>query len=108
MHAQILVSWIYPEKERKLIVVGERAMAMFDDCEPWGRKLRVFHHRVDWTTGFPEPLKGEAETMALEAREPLAAECCHFLECIRDRKPPLTNLTKAWLLSVSFARWRKS
>jgi dTDP-4-amino-4,6-dideoxygalactose transaminase/predicted dehydrogenase len=96
LHAQILVSWIYPEKERKLIVVGERAMAVFDDCEPWERKLRVFHHRVDWTTGFPEPLQGETETLltAREGSEPLADECCHFLDCIQSGKEPLTGINE--------------
>jgi dTDP-4-amino-4,6-dideoxygalactose transaminase/predicted dehydrogenase len=103
LRAQILVSWMYPEKERKLIVVGEQAMAVFDDCEPWERKLRVFHHRVDWTTGFPEPLKGETKTvqvhMASEGGEPepeaLAYECSHFLDCIQSGTEPLTGLDEA-------------
>jgi predicted dehydrogenase len=38
VHAQILVSWLYPEKERKIIVVGDRGMAVFDDCAPWGKQ----------------------------------------------------------------------
>ncbi|KAH8667636.1 DegT/DnrJ/EryC1/StrS aminotransferase family-domain-containing protein [Tricladium varicosporioides] len=94
LHAQILVSWIYPEKERKLIVVGERAMAVFDDCETWERKLRVFYHRVDWATGFPEPLKGETKTprLALKGSELLADECCHFLDCIKSGTKPLTSI----------------
>lgn len=92
VHAQIQVSWIYPEKERKMILVGERAMAVFDDCAPWERKLRVFHHRVNWTNGIPEPAKGEVEVVALEAGDPLADECRHFLECIRTGKEPLTNI----------------
>jgi dTDP-4-amino-4,6-dideoxygalactose transaminase/predicted dehydrogenase len=105
LHAQILVSWMYPQKERKLIVVGEWAMAVFDDCEPWERKLRVFHHRVDWTTGFPEPLKGESKTVQVLTtseggeREPepeiLADECYHFLDCIQSGAEPLTGLDEA-------------
>lgn len=103
LRAQILVSWMYPEKERKLIVVGERAMAVFDDCEPWERKLRVFHHHVDWTTGFPEPLKGETKIvqvlMASGGGEPepeaLAYECGHFLDCIQSGTEPLTGLDEA-------------
>ena len=92
VHAQVLVSWLYPEKERKLIVVGERATAVFDDCEPWQKKLRIFQNRVDWTSGLPEPKMGEVEAVSLDPAEPLTEECRHFLECIRTGRQPLTDM----------------
>ncbi len=78
-----LVSGLYPEKERKIVVVGEQAMAVFDDWAPWESKLHIFHHRVEWISGSPEPVKGDVETIPLRAKEPLAEECHHFLDCIR-------------------------
>jgi len=32
--AHIHVSWLYPFKEQKLVVIGEKAMAVFDDGLP--------------------------------------------------------------------------
>ncbi|KAG4417081.1 hypothetical protein IFR04_009787 [Cadophora malorum] len=96
-HAHVMVSWLYPQKERKLVVVGERAMAVFDDCEPWEKKLRVFQYRVDWASGFPETHKDsdEPQLVILENREPLADECLHFIECIRTGHKPLTGVEEA-------------
>ncbi|KAH7395629.1 DegT/DnrJ/EryC1/StrS aminotransferase family-domain-containing protein [Cadophora sp. MPI-SDFR-AT-0126] len=95
--AHVMVSWIYPQKERKMIVVGERAMAVFDDCEPWENKLRVYQYRIDWASGFPETQKdsSESQMVSLESREPVAEECRHFLECIRTGQNPLTSIEEA-------------
>jgi predicted dehydrogenase len=35
--------------------------------------------------------KGEAENIALPPDEPLRLECEHFLKCVRERTPPLTD-----------------
>ena len=35
----MFVSWLHPYKEQRLVVVGTEAMAVFDDGEPWERKL---------------------------------------------------------------------
>jgi hypothetical protein len=51
----------------------------------------VFHHEVGWSTGSPEPVKGNVEVVAVEAKEPLAEECSHFLQCIRTGEKPRTD-----------------
>jgi len=33
--AHVFVSWLHPFKEQKLAVIGDRAMAVFDDGQPW-------------------------------------------------------------------------
>jgi UDP-2-acetamido-3-amino-2,3-dideoxy-glucuronate N-acetyltransferase len=90
-HAHIFVSWLHPFKEQKLVVVGDRCMAVFDDGRPWNEKLAVYPHRIDWHDGKPEPMRAEAEPVALTAEEPLLRECRHFLECVASRKRPLTD-----------------
>jgi len=35
LQAHIFVSWLHPFKEQKLVVVGEKKMAVFDDTQPW-------------------------------------------------------------------------
>jgi len=81
-HAHVFVSWLHPFKEQKLVVVGDHGMAVFDDREPWESKLVVYPHRIDWKDGMPVPNKAEGASVALEAAEPLRAECTHFLDCI--------------------------
>ena len=80
--AHVFVSWLHPFKEQKLVVIGDRAMAVFDDGEPWERKLLLYPHRIEWRELLPVPQRAEAEPVALEEGEPLRLECQHFLDCI--------------------------
>src|SRR6185503_18656852 len=79
--AHVFVSWLHPLKEQRLIVIGDRQMAMFDDGEEWDRKLMLFPHHVDWRQGRPEPVKADAKPIAVPKDEPLSLECQHFLDC---------------------------
>ena len=45
----IFVSWLHPYKEQKLIVVGSKGMAVFDDLSD--DKLFVYPHRIEWQDG---------------------------------------------------------
>ncbi len=88
--AHIFVSWLHPFKEQKLCVVGDRSMAVFNDLEQED-KLVIYPHRVEWVDRMPIARKEEGKTIPLDKREPLYEECRHFLECVRDRKRPLTD-----------------
>jgi UDP-2-acetamido-3-amino-2,3-dideoxy-glucuronate N-acetyltransferase len=90
--AHIYVSWLNPFKEQKLTVVGSHGMAVFDDTQPWERKLILHRHYLTWTNGqIPSPNKTNGEPVAVPETEPLRAECLHFLECCRDRHAPRTD-----------------
>lgn len=89
--AHVFVSWLHPVKEQRLVVVGDRQMAVFDDSEGWDCKLRLYPHRVDWRAGRPEPVKAEAICVAIEEQEPLSAECSHFLSCVASGGRPRTD-----------------
>ena len=91
VQAHVYVSWLHPFKEQKLVVVGERGMAVFDDGLDWSMKLKLYPHKVKWVNGFPEPLKAEVEALSLESKEPLRTECEHFLDCIQKNKRPRTD-----------------
>jgi len=88
--AHVFVSWTHPYKEQKLIVVGDRQMAVFDDTES-ERKLVLYPHRIDWVNRVPVARKAEGRIVPIEEKEPLRAECEHFLECMRGRKTPQTD-----------------
>ncbi|MCL5774558.1 MAG: Gfo/Idh/MocA family oxidoreductase, partial [Firmicutes bacterium] len=81
----IHVSWLNPEKERKLMVVGSRGMAVVDEVNP-NKKLVLFDKYVDPQT---LQIKGtEVQVVPVPDEEPLRAECRHFLECVAEKKPP--------------------
>jgi UDP-2-acetamido-3-amino-2,3-dideoxy-glucuronate N-acetyltransferase len=88
--AHIFVSWLHPFKEQKLVIVGDRKMAVFDDTQS-ETKLVLYPHRIDWIDRVPVARKMEGEIVPLSNDEPLRVECLHFLECIRNRKTPNTD-----------------
>jgi UDP-2-acetamido-3-amino-2,3-dideoxy-glucuronate N-acetyltransferase len=91
LRAHIFVSWLHPFKEQKLVVVGDRKMAVFDDTLDWQHKLVVYPHHVEWANGAPVPAKAEPEPVAVSRDEPLLSECMHFLECIAKGHAPVTD-----------------
>ena len=91
LQAHIFVSWLHPFKEQKLVVVGDRKMAVFDDTLSWPDKLVLYPHRIDWNNNMPVPVKAEPERLDILQDEPLKLECLHFLHCIANGKPPLTD-----------------
>jgi UDP-2-acetamido-3-amino-2,3-dideoxy-glucuronate N-acetyltransferase len=89
--AHIFVSWLHPFKEQKLVVVGDRKMAVFNDTAPWEEKLVLYPHQVEWRNYRPQAVKGEGEAVTVPQEEPLRAECSHFLECLESRNTPRTD-----------------
>jgi UDP-2-acetamido-3-amino-2,3-dideoxy-glucuronate N-acetyltransferase len=94
--AHVFVCWLHPFKEQKLVVIGDKAMAVFDDGQPWEQKLLLYPHTIEWRQlgpggAIPVPQRAEADPVALEAGEPLKLECRHFLDCIETGQRPLTD-----------------
>ncbi len=91
LRAHIFVSWLHPFKEQKLVVVGDRKMAVFDDTHPWKDKLLLYPHKIKWQNNIPVPDKAEAEHLEIPEDEPLRLECYHFLDCISNGNHPITD-----------------
>lgn len=91
LKAHIFVSWLHPFKEQKLVVVGDKKMAVFDDTRPWNEKLAVYPHQIHWENSMPVPTKAEAEYPEIQESEPLKSECAHFLSCIAGETALLTD-----------------
>jgi predicted dehydrogenase len=88
VRGHIFVSWLHPYKEQKLIVVGSKRMAVFDDV---AKRLDLYDQRVDWDNGVPCAVKGERTEIPFDSAEPLMQECRAFVEAIETRQPPLTD-----------------
>ena len=94
VRAHIFVSWLHPYKEQRLVIVGDRKMAVFNDVEPED-KLLLYPHRIEWKDHVPVPDKKEAERVTLEKKEPLREECQHFIDCIAQSLKPKTDGVEA-------------
>jgi predicted dehydrogenase len=93
--AHVHVSWLDPHKERRMTLVGSQKMLSFDDMEVQ-EKIRIYDKGVA-PTGFltyDETLRlrqGDILIPRIEMVEPLRLEAEHFVDCIRQRRQPLTD-----------------
>lgn len=89
-------SWLDPHKIRKFTIVSRKKMAVFDDIEP-REKLRIYDKAyIDAkeyvSYGEQYTIRdGDIYIPAIKMVEPLKLECQHFLDCIAERKKPLTD-----------------
>ena len=90
VRSHIFVSWLHPYKEQRLVVIGSKRMAVFDDVRREG-KLMVYDQGVEFVNGEPIARKSEGVAEKLEEAEPLRRQCLEFLECIETRRSPLTD-----------------
>jgi UDP-2-acetamido-3-amino-2,3-dideoxy-glucuronate N-acetyltransferase len=88
--AHIFVSWLHPFKEQKLVVIGSRKMAVFDDVVKEG-KLKIFDKGIEWKNGQPVTRQTAESTLFFPETEPLREELAHFVDCVRSRKKPRTD-----------------
>lgn len=94
--AHIHLSWLDPHKERRLTVVGDKKMVVFDDM--LSEKLRIYDKGYDKPpafTDFGEFLairSGGVYIPHIKMSEPLARECAHFIHCIRTGESPRSGI----------------
>jgi len=88
--AHIFVSWLHPFKEQKLVVIGSKKMAVFDDVVKDG-KLKLYDKGVEWKDGRPVIRQTAESTLFFPEMEPLREELLHFVDCVRTRKTPRTD-----------------
>ncbi len=89
VRSHVFVSWLHPYKEQRLVVVGSKKMASFDDVN---KELVLYDQRVDLEEGQPIPVKGEGTAVEFDtATSPLEAEVRHFIDRVIDRRPPRTH-----------------
>ncbi len=95
--AHLHVSWLDPNKIRKVTVVGSKKMLVYDDTSNV-EKLRVYDKGVtkmphyDSFGEFQLSYRyGDIVLPRIEEAEPLKTEAQHFLDCIREGKRPLSD-----------------
>ncbi len=104
--ANIHVSWLDPQKVRKMIVVGSRKMVVYDDVAE--NKIAIYDKGIDKKAilgqnmdfDHPQPLQfnyrsGDVLLPQVEFTEPLRVEAEHFVDCILNSRTPLTGADHA-------------
>jgi len=77
--AHLHLSWLDPHKIRRITVVGDDRMAVFDDMER-ERKITVYDN---WRTRT-----GDVYSPNVDTTEPLRLECRHFLSLVAGEGDP--------------------
>lgn len=95
--AHVRLSWLDPSKTRRITVVGDKKMVIYDDVEAV-EKLRVYDKGVEAirrTDTFGEfqfsYRSGDIVSPYIQLEEPLKLEIKHFLDCVRNRTCPATD-----------------
>jgi predicted dehydrogenase len=89
--AHMHLSWLDPHKMRRITVVGNEKMVVFDDME-LERKVTLYE-KGPWqptdTYGEWQTRTGDIFSPKVPTDEPLRMECRHFLELVRGAGDPL-------------------
>ncbi len=89
--AHIHVSWLHPAKVRRVTVIGDKRMAIYDDTNP-AEMLKVFNKGADIGVDPIVSYRHGAITIPhIEWIEPLRLECEDFAHAIRTGEPPRAN-----------------
>lgn len=95
--ATIITSWFYPEKVRRMVIGGEKGLAIFDERNPAGA-LQFIHTAYPAAQDLGErsyffKIADDKKTIPqIKAGEPLRNELEHFIECVRSGAAPLTDI----------------
>ncbi len=111
--AHVHLSWLDPHKERKLTIVGDKKMAVFNDMEPV-EKIKIYDKGVDppkSVVGFKEfyTLRfGDVVIPKIAMQEPLLLACQCFMDAVANGKPTLSSAREGMRVVRTLAAAQRS
>lgn len=93
--ATILTSWFMPQKTRKISIFGTKGVAIFDDCEKKDKlKFYLLPHpqKISNSSYFFNEKSYKIFIPKIKSNEPLKNEIDHFIDCIKSKSKPLTDI----------------
>jgi predicted dehydrogenase len=91
MNAHIHVSWLHPCKIRRVTVIGDARMVVYDDTNP-SEMIKVYNKGADVHADPVVSYRfGEITIPHIDWIEPLHLECEDFANCIRTGTKPRAN-----------------
>lgn len=104
--ANIHVSWLDPQRTRKMVVVGSKKMVVYDDIAE--NKIAIYDKGIDRMAILgenmdydkPENLKfnyrsGDVLLPKIKFEEPIKVEIAHFIDCITNGTKCITDVEHA-------------
>jgi len=104
--ASVHVSWLDPQKVRRIVVIGTRKMVIYDDLAEG--KVAIYDKGIDrravlgQNMDFDRPAppqfsyrNGDVLFPQIQFIEPLVAEASHFLDSIQNQRAPITGIGHA-------------
>lgn len=96
--ANVNASWLNPRKVRKIVVVGTKKMAVWNDLD-LTQPIQIYDKRVADPEQLPDTFLAYKTTVVdggvfippIQHNQPLQAECEHFIECVERGKQPLSG-----------------
>lgn len=92
--ANMLFSWLDPRKTRLMTFVGDKKMAVFDDCHT-SESLKIFDKRIELSEGLPiegyHYHEGEILIPEIPNMENLRNLCLNFIDIIHQRAPHISS-----------------
>ena len=99
--AHLHLAWLDPRKVRLMTIVGSKKMLVYDDVS-LDAKIQIYDKGISDLHSFieaPETFAefqfqlrvGDLVVPSLQFSEPLQAECRHFIDCIEQKRKPLTD-----------------
>lgn len=93
--AHIHLSWLSPVKIRNILIAGSKRMIVYNDIEP-SEKIRIYDKGIKISPSKITPFSpayrsGNVTIPHLEQNEALYNELQHFVNCIKEKKQPITN-----------------
>ena len=95
IRASFHVSWLSPQKVRRVTAVGSKKMAVYDDLT--AERIRVYHKAAVPPEGEDGPLSrvayrlGDMVAPFVAFAEPLAVQDQNFVDCITDGSRPTAD-----------------
>jgi UDP-2-acetamido-3-amino-2,3-dideoxy-glucuronate N-acetyltransferase len=89
IYVNINSSWLSPYKERKLTIIGDKGMIVFDDVK---HGFTVYKDYLGYKDNIPITTNSTGVYYECDDKlSPLTIECKHFIDCCINRNNPLTD-----------------
>ncbi|NJR51023.1 MAG: Gfo/Idh/MocA family oxidoreductase [Leptolyngbyaceae cyanobacterium CSU_1_3] len=91
--ATLHLSWLNPDKQRRISIVGSQGTLIFDELA--SESLSIQHGQLEQQGTSFVPIAQSREVLELPPGEPLKQVCDHFLTCAQQNQP--SEISSGWV-----------